>query len=104
VENLLGGLAGLVTGAVGAFVAGIFHITAKRVRNGRLIRRDEPPVRDVMFTPFWVLFGLIGFIAGICWTWRLDGTWLTGAVAGCGAPALLTLICIIWMIVSLVRR
>jgi hypothetical protein len=102
-EILLGGLAGTVTGLIGAFVAGIFQITAKRMRNARYLRRDEPPVKDVMFTPFWALFGILGLLSGLSWTWRLDGTWLTGAIAGFGVPALACLIFLIWGLTQLRR-
>jgi ABC-type uncharacterized transport system permease subunit len=56
------------------------------------VRRGEAPYKDVMFTPFWLLFGILGLIAGLSWTWRLDGTWVTGAIAGTGFPALATVI------------
>ena len=95
-EIVLGGVAGMVTGTVGAFVAGLFQIVAKRLRNRRAIRRGEPPHKDQLYTPFWVLFGILGLIAGLSWTWRLDGTWVTGAIAGCGFPALATLIFLGW--------
>ena len=81
-----------MTGALGSFVAAIFHITAKRLRNARLIRRGEPPINDVVYSPLWILFGIGGFLAGLTWTWRLDGTWLTGAIAGCGVPAFASLV------------
>jgi hypothetical protein len=100
-EVLLGGVAGLVTGVLGSFVAAIFHITGKRMRNARLIRRDEPPVKDVVFAPLWVLFGMLGLIAGLSWTWRLDGTWLTGAIAGLGVPAFASLCWLGWSIAQL---
>jgi drug/metabolite transporter (DMT)-like permease len=102
-EVLLGGLAGLVTGAAGAFVAGIFHILAKRLRNNRLIRRGEPPVKDLIYTPPWLLFAILGFIAGVSWTWRLEGTWMTGAIAGCGVPAFASLVWLGWALAQLRR-
>jgi hypothetical protein len=105
-EVLLGGVAGVVTGVVGSFIAGIFHIVGKRMRNARLIRRDEPPIKDVVYTPLWVLFGILGFIAGASWTWRLDGTWITGitgAIAGCGVPAFASLVWIGWALSQLRR-
>jgi len=89
---LLGALAGTITGVLGSLVAAFVQITGKRLRNARLIRRGEPPIKDVMFRPLWLLFGILGAIAGASWTWRLDGTWITGAIAGAGMPALATLI------------
>ena len=96
-EVLLGGAAGLATGVLGSFVAAIAAVTARRARNARLVRRGEPPIRDVVFQPLWLLFGLAGFIAGVCWTWVLGGGWQVGAIAGAGVPAVVT-------IVSLLRR
>lgn len=93
----------MVTGAVGAFVAGVFHVVAKRLRNARLIRRGEPPIKDVIYQPLWVLFGICGVMAGMGWTWRLEGTWLTGAVAGCGVPAFASLVWIGWALAQLRR-
>jgi hypothetical protein len=93
----------MVTGALASFVAAIFHITAKRLRNARLIRRDEPPIKDVLFQPLWVLFGILGVMAGMGWTWRLEGTWVTGAVAGCGVPAFASLVWIGWSLAQLRR-
>lgn len=98
-EVLLGGVAGLVTGVLGALVVSVLQITGKRARNARLVRRGEPPVKDVILTPLpWMsLFGVLGFIAGVSWTWRLAGTWTTGAVAGAGCPALVALGFVGWM-------
>lgn len=102
-EILLGGIAGLVTGAVGSLVAAVIHITAKRLRNARLIRRDEPPVKDVTFQPLWVLFGIAGLLAGLGWTWRLDGTWVTGAIAGLGVPSFASVVWLGWALAQLRR-
>ena len=81
----------------------MFNLVAKRLRNRRLIRRGEPPIKDVLYQPLWVLFGIAGFIAGLSWTWRLDGTWVTGAVAGCGVPAFASLVWIGWGLAQLRR-
>ena len=102
-EILLGGLAGLVTGVLGGFISGIFHLTAKRMRSARAIRRSEPPFKDQVFQPFFILFGILGLIAGLSWTWRLDGTWITGAIAGCGVPAFASLVWIGWALSQLRR-
>lgn len=91
------------TGALGAFVAAIFHITAKRMRNARYLRRGEPPAKDVIFQPLWVLFGILGLMAGLGWTWRLEGTWITGAIAGCGVPAFASLVWLGWGLSQLRR-
>jgi hypothetical protein len=103
IQVLLGGLAGFITGGLGAFVAAIFMITAKRMRSARAIRRGDPPFKDQVFTPFWILFGILGFIAGITWTWRIDGTWATGAIAGCGVPAFASLAWLFWGLSQLRR-
>ncbi len=97
-EVLLGGLAGLITGVLGSVVAGVFQTLGRALRDRRRARRSEPPVREPRFTPYWVLFGMLGLIAGGSWTWRLQGTWVTGAVAGLGVPALATAIFVIWAI------
>lgn len=102
-DYLLGGVAGMVSGAAGAFVAGVVQLVAKRLRNRRLVRRGEPPIRDVVYDPFWVLFAIVGFLAGLSWSWRLEGAWLSGAVAGLGAPALATLIFTGWGLAQLRR-
>ena len=103
-QILLGMLAGLVTGVAGAFVAGIVQITGKRLRNVRLVKHGQPALKDVVFTPFWPLFGIVGAIAGGCWTWRIEGTWVTGAVAGAGLPALATLIFLVVPLAQMRRR
>ncbi len=103
-EVLLGGFAGMITGVIGSMIAALVQMAAKGLRNVRLVRRGEPPIRDVAFTPYWVLFGILGFIAGASWTWRLSGTWVTGAVAGLGVPAFAALIFLGWAIAQLVRR
>lgn len=92
-EVLLGGVAGLVTGVLGALVVSVLQLAGKRARNARLVRRGEPAVKDVLLTPVpWLLlFAVLGFVAGVSWTWRLAGTWTTGAVAGAGLPALVAL-------------
>ena len=102
-EVVLGGVAGMVTGVIGSFVAAIVQLTGKRLRNSRALRRGEPPHKDLIYTPFWVLFGILGLIAGLSWTWRLDGTWVTGAVAGCGFPALAMVIFLGWGLSQLRR-
>jgi hypothetical protein len=88
---LLGGVAGLITGAAGSLVASIVQLLATHLRNRRLRRRGLP-IGAMTFQHFWVLFGIIGAIAGASWTWRLDGTWVTGAIAGACVPALATLV------------
>ncbi|MBA2542065.1 MAG: hypothetical protein H0V17_20665 [Deltaproteobacteria bacterium] len=93
----------MVIGVFGAVVAELFHITAKRMRNSRYARRGEPPAKDVVFRPLWVLFAILGLMAGLGWTWRLEGTWLTGAVAGLGIPAFASLVWLGWGLSQLRR-
>ena len=93
----------MVTGAAGSFIAEVFHITGKRMRNARYLRRGEPPVKDVVFRPLWVLFAILGVMAGMGWTWRLEGTWVTGAIAGCGVPAFASLAWLGWCLAQLRR-
>ncbi len=91
----------MVTGAAGSVVAEVFHITGKRMRNARYHRRGEPGVKDVVFRPLWVLFAILGVMAGMSWTWRLDGTWVTGAIAGCGIPAFASIVWLGWSLAQL---
>lgn len=100
----LGALAGLVTGVVGSVVAAFVQLLGKSLRNRSLARRGEGIPKDYVFRPLWVLCGIIGAIAGASWTWRLHSTWVTGAIAGLGAPALLTLVFVVTAIGQAVRR
>lgn len=93
----------MITGTLASFVSELIHLVGKRMRNARYIRRGEPPVKDVLFRPLWVAFGILGLVAGLSWTWRLDGTWVTGAVAGCGLPAAASLAWIGWSLAQLRR-
>lgn len=102
-DVLLGGGAGLVTGVLGSFVAALVQLAGKMLRDRRHARRGLPPGRDRVFTPYWPLFGLLGAIAGSSWTWRLDGTWVTGAIAGLGAPAVAALVFATWALAQLRR-
>lgn len=103
VDVLLGGLAGGVTGLIGSYLVAVVSITAKRARNARLVRHGEPGIKDVVFRPLWVLLGIIGLIAGLAWTWHLDGTWVTGAIAGAGAPAVMTFAWLVKLVAQLRR-
>jgi hypothetical protein len=87
---LLGGLAGAITGILGSIVTALVQITAKRMRNARSIRRGEPPRKDVVFVTLWPLLAIIGFVGGLAWTWHLDATWVTGAIAGAALPAVMS--------------
>jgi len=90
VEVVLGAVAGAVAGVVGGVVSAIVQITYKRRRNDRLIRRGEPPIKDVIFTPLYPVHALAGLIAGGLMTELTGGTWITGAIAGTGLPAVAT--------------
>ena len=67
------------------------------------VRHGEPAVKDVIYNPPWLLCAILGLIAGLSWTWRLEGTWVTGAIAGTGAPAALTLAWLITLLAQLRR-
>lgn len=95
-DVVLGGLAGLVTGVIGSLVVAGLHALGRLLRDRRRARRGIDAAQGRRFTPYWVLFGLLGFIAGTCWTWRLHGTWTTGALAGAGAPAFAALVVLAW--------
>lgn len=95
-DVVLGGLAGLGSGVLGSFVAACLQALGRRLRDRRRAKRGETALLEARFTPYWVLFGLLGLVAGLSWTWRLQGTWVTGAVAGTGVPALASLIFLGW--------
>ena len=100
-DVLFGGGAGLVTGVIGSLVAAVAQLAAKRARNARDARRGDPVLGDVVFAPMWLLFGLVGLVAGLCWSWQVGGGWVTGAIAGAGLPALAT---VVFLIRAAVRR
>ena len=83
----------------GAFVAAIFQITWKRMRNGRLLRRGEPGIKDVVFVTLWPLHAMIGAIAGSIAA-GIDDSWITGAVAGAALPAFAS---VAWLIACLAQ-
>lgn len=103
-DIVIAGLVGIAAGVVGGFVSGIFHITARRLRNARYIRRGEPPVKDVVFQPLFPVFAIAGLIGGLIWS-GLDG-WSTGAaiLGGLVLPAIATTGWIVWCVLSVVRR
>lgn len=102
-DVVLGGLAGLVTGTLGSLVAACPEALGRRLRDLHRARRDGVPAPSLRFTPYWLLFGLLGLVAGACWTWRLQGTWRTGAIAGAGVPAFATLVFLAWTVTRLRR-
>lgn len=101
-DVLLGGLAGAITGVIGSLIAATVQTMARWIADRR--HSDERVKNDAGWTPYWVLFGILGLIAGLSWTARLGGTWVTGAVAGLGVPALATVIFLVIGVVGIVRR
>jgi hypothetical protein len=89
VEILFGALAGAIAAVPGALFAGIVQITYKRLRNGRLVRRGEPPIRDVLFAPLIPVHAIAGaIVGGIVVAARGGGWWPIGVLCGLGLPAL----------------
>jgi hypothetical protein len=92
---LAGALTGLGTGVAAGFVLGIATITAKRIRNGRLMAKGEAPIKDVVFMPFYAFYGPVGAIAGgIAAAVRDEGV-VTGILAGLAVPVLMTLVILV---------
>ena len=94
-----GALAGAATGVVGAIAFAILHLTAKRLRNAALVRRGEPPCKDLVFTPgpFLVLLGGLGAVAGALVAALASAWWPAAVLAGAAAPALL---CVVALVVT----
>lgn len=86
---LVGGLVGLATSLVASFALAVAQITAKRLRNARLVRRGEPPIRDVIFTPFHALLAPVGAVAGAIGGAVVGNGVTAGITAGLALPALL---------------
>ena len=92
-----GALAGSAAGAAGALVLAILQLVAKRLRNAALVRRGEPPYRDVIFTPapFVVVLGGLGALAGALTAALVGAWWPAAALAGAAAPVLLTAVVLV---------
>lgn len=105
-EAAAGALAGAITGALGAVGLAILQITAKRVRNGVLIRRGAAPYKDVAFVlaPWLIVCGALGAVAGAL-TGALGGAWWpAGAIAGAAAPALFSAVIVIVTVLQALER
>ena len=72
------------------------------MRNGRLIRRGEPPIKDVVFVTLWPIHAIVGAIAGLFAAWSADD-WVIGLVAGAGLPAFAALAYLIFTLAQLRR-
>lgn len=83
-------LLGAVTGMIAGVVAAAAVALAQRTVANRLRIDPRPRARG-----WWLMCGLMGLLGGIGWTWRLEGTWRTGMVAGLGLPALLVVVVVI---------
>ena len=93
-ELAFGAGAGAATGIASAFAFALLHITAKRWRNGVLVARGEAPYKDVIFTfsPWWIIFGTLGAIAGGITAAATDAWWPSSVLAAAALPALLTVV------------
>lgn len=60
---LLAALLGALAGAIGGFVGAVLLLQARHLRNGVLVRRGLPPIRDAVLTPLHVPGALLGGIA-----------------------------------------
>lgn len=73
------------------------QITAKRLRNRALVRRGEPPVKDVVFVlgPFLIMFGGLGAIAGAVAAGIAGAWWPAAPLAAAAPPALLAAVFVV---------
>ncbi|MFO0576497.1 MAG: hypothetical protein U1A78_21035 [Polyangia bacterium] len=60
---LLAALLGALAGALGGLVGAVLLLQARHLRNGVLVRRGLPPIRDAVLTPLHVPGALFGGIA-----------------------------------------
>ena len=97
-------LIGIAAGLVGGFVAGVFHITAKRLRSARAIRRGEPPYKDQVFQPMFPVFAIGGLIGGLVGGAIGDWTYGAAILGGLALPAFACACWIVWSVTLIVRR
>ena len=60
----IGLVGGALAGALGGFVAAVLMLTARRLRNARLIRRGEPGKKDLVLPRFHGPGAAVGALAG----------------------------------------
>jgi len=63
-DAVMGALGGGAVGLVAGFVVAVVVLQLRRVRNGVLIRRGEPPYRDLVLPPLAVPGGGLGVVLG----------------------------------------
>lgn len=96
------GAISVVAGVLGAWSTGIVHLTMKRWRNAVLVRRGEPPIRDVLFQPMTVPGAVLGLVVGAALGWWLE--WWTVLAAGLAFPALWLPLALVAILSSLRRE
>lgn len=82
---------------LGAIGFALVQITAKRLRNRVLVRRGEPPVKDVLFVlgPFLIMFGVLGVLAGAVAAGIAGAWWPAAPLAAAAPPALLAAVFVV---------
>jgi len=86
-ERFLIAAAATATGVLGAWCTAVVHLQLKRWRNDRLIRRGEPPLKDILLQPMTVPGALLGLVVGLA-TGGWIGWWAL-AVAAAALPLML---------------
>ncbi|MCA9710910.1 MAG: hypothetical protein KDK70_34030 [Myxococcales bacterium] len=87
----LGALGGAGVGLVAGFLTAVLVLQLRRLRNARLMRRGEPPIRDCVLPPFHVPGVFFGVVLGGGLAWVLPLV-LAIVIGGSAVPAGLLLL------------